>query len=124
MYTLWMHLARETSVAPQILAALARLRDVVRTASPPQLGLIYHVLMGMAGEALAAMLPGVGQREEPSQGPLFITVKQASSRYPVSRSFLYEHGAKEGIVTRPTGNHGKVVVNARALEQWLSQRRG
>ena len=95
----------------------------MRTASPLQVGVIYHVLMGMAGEALAAMLAGVGQREEPSQGPLFISVKDASSRYPVSRSFLYEHGEKEGIVTRPTGNGGKVVVDVRALERWLKRAR-
>lgn len=65
------------------------------------------------------MLPTMGQREEPSQGPLFITVKAASTRYPISRSFLYEKGEEAGLVTRPTGNGGKVVVNVHALEQWL-----
>lgn len=113
---------------PQIRDALARLRWAVRRSSPQQLVLLHYVLATLAGNALARVtvtMGGgveVGQDAKPSQGPLFISVADASTRYPVSRSFLYESGEKEGVVTRPTGNRGKVVVNVRALERWLGRR--
>lgn len=63
----------------------------------------------------------VGQPKKPSQRG-FISVKEAHARYPISRSFLYSTGEKEGIVTRPTGK--KVVVSVEALERWLAGKRG
>lgn len=62
----------------------------------------------------------VVQPEKPSQ-PSFISVSAACRKYPVSRSFLYERGEAEGIVTRPSRR--KVVVNVEALERWLGGRR-
>jgi hypothetical protein len=59
---------------------------------------------------------------EKASHPTFITVAQACRKYPVSRSFLYERGEREGIVARPSGSR-KLVVNTEALERWLDGRR-
>lgn len=117
-----------TSFPPQLLDALARIRAALRESKPPQAALLYQMLLGLSLQALSESLPApaetaaLGQSREASQGPLFISVADASTRYPISRSFLYEHGEQEGIVTRPTGTRGKVVVDVCALERWL--RRG
>ena len=59
------------SVAPAVLDAVAVIRGALRVAPTAQKALLYHVLMGLAGEALYGLLPlaSLGRSTEPSQAP-------------------------------------------------------
>lgn len=50
-----------------------------------------------------------------------LTVKEAVSAYPISRSFLYERGEKLGVAHRTP--HGRLIVIESALRAYLEGRR-
>ena len=103
---------------------LKAIEDACKREELPPLLMLLGTLDASRKRCLVVIGRLMGQSDEPSQGHLFITVSEASTRYPISRSFLYERGQEEGIVTRPTGGAGKVVVNVAALERWLGRRHG
>jgi hypothetical protein len=60
----------EPSVAPQVLAALSKLREAVRDSPPHRLATIYPALCELAGWALARLMPvPVSAPETVTEGP-------------------------------------------------------
>ena len=84
---------------------------------------VLALLALLAGRFAVAQIRARELRELATSAPArVLTVKDATTQFPVSRSFLYEHGEQLGILHRPP--HGRVVVIESRLRAYLEGRRG
>src|SRR6266852_3003813 len=104
------------SPASVILAHLDAIGTLLIPMAPEDLQAVTPAISALLVKAWMLYMNGLhGRCNKASQAP-FCSIRSACTRYPVSRSFLYERGEREGIVTRPTGR--KAVVDTAALERW------
>jgi hypothetical protein len=94
------------SLGPSVLHALAQIRNIVRTGEPRQLGILYHALLGLAGDALVGavdlgQLAELSQSSDPGHTPgtkvpdLWISPKDAALRLGHSERWLRRRRLKE-----------------------------
>ena len=125
--------------APTVIRAIATLRSCVRACPAPQKGVLYHVLMGLAGEALCALLPtnDLGRLSEVSQpvmggeqnsdrvADLWITPKEAATRLGHSERWLRRRRLKQpycGFCVGMDSGRG-YRVSLRGLESYMEAER-
>lgn len=81
---------------------------------------VLALLAVLAGRFAVAQERARELREPAAAPARALTVKEAASAFPISRSFLYERGEALGLVNRTS--NGRVIVLERALREYLEGR--
>lgn len=103
---------------PHRIAELALLADAILESGGR--GEVLELLAFLAGRCAIAQIRARELHEQASAPARDLTIREASSTYPVSRSFLYERGEALGLVHRTP--EGRVIVIERALREYLEGR--